>query len=141
MIIIKPWCACTVIKPRCACAARAYSSLFVCLCVCVSVCLCVCVSVCKSLLYLLYGWVLRTSKGLYMKGLIHEQGHVYLDCNLQICPKMLGSRVNGSICSPQYRFELSRRIHRTMHIQRERQDHERQTATVQCALKHSYTKR
>ena len=39
----------------------------------------------------------------------------------------------------EHRFELSR-IQRTMHIQRDRQDPEKQTATVQCALKHSYTK-
>ena len=40
-----------LVKPR---AARAYSSLFVCVCVC------------KLLLYLLYGWILRASKALYM---------------------------------------------------------------------------
>ena len=39
-------------------------------------------------------------------------------------------------------FDLSRRVHGMMHIQRERerQDPKRQTATVQYVLKHSYMK-
>ena len=34
-------------------------------------------------------------------------------------------------------WQLSKRVHGTMHIQRERQP-ERQTATIQFALKHNY---
>ena len=63
-----------VIKPRCA---HSKQELIV-------VC-CVCLSVCKSLLYLLYGWVLRATKGLYMNKTTFSWIAIY--------PKMLGSRV------------------------------------------------
>ena len=62
---------------------------------------------------------------------------------MQICPEMLDSRVMavGSIINfahLEYRFELSRRLHGTLHIQTERQDPKRQTATVKLISSKAY---
>ena len=82
---------------------RAYNSLFV------------CVSVCKSLLYLLNGWVLEASKGLYMNkttfSLIAISEFAQKCLAQELCQYLLTSKTVSS--SPE---------ECTMHTQRERQD-------------------
>ena len=92
-------------KPRC-CVHAQRELIVVCLCVCLSVCV-----------YVSHCYICSmVSK----YGLVHEQDHNFLDCNLPDLPKkMLGSRVMAVFAHPI--SSSPERVNGLMHIQRERE--------------------